>query len=143
MKVKTEIDAWKLANRLFPGDYELDPESKNSAGYPIFRSIEPGSNASICDLYDRLELNYDDGRSENIWIEDRREKGAAVTVGMYRDRTVFGKVKVREVMELDCERAYGLVVKELDDGRQGIEITLANGEIASFGNENVAYVRFG
>ena len=143
MKVKTELDAWKLAKRIFPGDYELDPESRNSAGYPIFRSTRPGSNARICDLYDRLELNYDDGRSENIWIEERREKGAAVTVGMYKNRTVFGEVKVREVMELDCEYAYGLVAKVLDDGRPGIEITLANGEVASFGTENVAYVRFG
>lgn len=142
MKVKTEIDAWKLANRLFPGDYELDPESKNSAGYPIFRSIEPGSNASICDLYDRLELNYDDGRSENIWIEDRREKGAAVTVGIYKERIIFGEVKVQEVKETHYSLIQGMVAKVLDDGRPGIEITLANGEVASFGMENVAYVRF-
>lgn len=81
-----------------------------------------------------------------IWTqekEDRREKGAAVTIGMYRNRTVFGKVKVREVMELDCEYAYGLVAKTLDDGRPGIELTMSDGEKASFGAENVAYVRFG
>lgn len=145
MKVKTEVDAWKLTNRIFPGAYELDPESKNSAGYPIYRSTEPESNAYICGLNDRLELNYDDGHSENIWIEDRmprKPEGADVAIGMYRERTVFGEVMVRDVKEYTYLMVQGLVAKTLDDGRQGIEITLADGEVASFGNENVAYVRF-
>ena len=113
-----------------------------NAGYPIHRSCDPESGAYICDLNDRLELNYDDGRSENIWIEDRGGKGAAVIVGMYEDRTVFGEVKVREVKEIDYCYACGLVAKTLDDGRPGIEITLTDGEVASFGVENIAYVRF-
>lgn len=145
MKVKTELDAWKLANRIFPGDYELDPESKNSAGYPIFRATTPGSNAHICDLNARLELTYDDGHSENIWIEDRmpqKPEAPDVTVGMYQERTVFGEVVVRDVREIHYDMALGLVTKRLDDGELGIEITLADGGIASFRTQNVAYVRF-
>ena len=144
MKGKTEDDASELARRIFPETKGLrDAEASKNAGYPIYRSRDPESNAYICDLHDRLELNYDDGRSENIWIEDRREKGVAVTVGMYRERPVFGEVTVREVKEIKFCYAYGLVAKTLDDGRPGIEITLANDDVASFGAENIAYVKFG
>lgn len=142
VKAKTVSDAWELASWLFPWDYELDPESQSSAGYPIYRSTRPGSNARICDLNDRLELNYDDGRSENIWIEDRLPRQVDAVVGMYKERTVFGEVTVQDVEEILYSLVQGLVTKTLDDGRPGIEITLADGEIASFGVENVAYVRF-
>ncbi len=143
MKVKTEADAWELARRLMPEISERkSAPSSMGAGYPVYRSTTPGSNASVCELHDRLELNYDDGHSENIWIEDRREKGAAVTVGTYRERSVFGEVMVRDVREIHYDMALGLVTKRLDDGDLGIEITLADGGIASFRTPNVAYVRF-
>lgn len=142
MKVKTEADAWELANRIFPGDYEHDPESLSLAGYPIHKSTQPGSNARICDLNNRLQLTYDNGHLENIWIEERLPKGTAATVGIYKERIIFGEVTVQEVKEIHYDLIQGLVAKTLDDGRPGIEITLENGETASFGNENVAYIRF-
>lgn len=142
MKVKTEADAWELANRIFPGDYEHNPESLSSAGYPIYKSTRPGSNARICDLSNRLELTYDNGHSENIWIEERLPKGTAVTVGIYKERIIFGEVTVQEVKEIHYDLIQGMVTKTLDDGREGIELTLEDGSTASFGNENVAYVRF-
>ncbi len=82
MKVCTVKEAWDLAARLFPGDYALDSSSVTRAGYEIYRSVRMDSNARICDLNDRLELNYDDGRSENIWIEERMAKGNALVVGV-------------------------------------------------------------
>lgn len=143
MKVKTEADVWELANRIFPGDYEHNPESLSSAGYPIYKSTRPGSNARICDLNNRLELTYDNGHLENIWIEERLPKGTAVTVGIYKERIIFGEVKVQEVKEIHYSLIQGMVAKVLDDGRPGIELTLVDGETASFGNENVAYIRLG
>lgn len=146
MKVKTEADAWELAKRIFPETHELrDVESSKNAGYPIYWSTDPKSNAHISNLNDRLELNYDDGHSENIWIEDRmpqKPEAPDVTVGMYQERTVFGEVMVRDVREIHYDMALGLVTKRLDDGDLGIEITLADGGIASFRTQNVAYVRF-
>lgn len=144
MKVKKEADAWELAYRIMPGICETrDMERSDGAGYPIYSSSEPGTRDYICDLNNHLELNYGNGHSENIWIEDNLPKGAEVVVGLYKERTVFGNVKVQDVKEIIYDMAQGLTVKMLDDGRQGIEITLADGEIASFGVENVAYVRFG
>ena len=144
VKVKTEADAWNLAYRLMPKVCELrDVERSVGAGYPIYNSSDPETKDYICDLNDRLELNYGDGRSENIWIEDRMPKGAEAIIGMYKERTIFGEVTVRDVKEIPYSVVQGLVVKELDDGRQGIELTLADGKTASFGVENIAYVRLG
>lgn len=148
MKVKTVADAWELAKRIFPGAWERlrDVAASEKAGYPIYRSTDPASNAYICDLDACLDLmNYDDGHTDSIWIEDRmpqKPEAADVTVGMYKDRTVLGEVKVREVVEVPYYMALGLIAKVLDDGRPGIELTMSDGEKASFGAENVAYVRF-
>ena len=147
IKVKTKADACELARRICPEmlDLRVMEEESKKAGYPIYKSRVPGSGAYICDRNDRLELNYDDGHTDNIWIEDwmpQKPEAADVTVGMYKDRVVFGEVKVRDVEEINYCYACGLVAKTLDDGRPGIEITLADGEVASLGVENVAYVRF-
>lgn len=142
MKVATVKEAWELANRLFPTDYEHDEQGSKNAGYPIYMSTLKGSNAHISDLNVRLELNYDDGQSENIWIEEKMKKDNVAVVGMYVEKTVFGEVKVTEVQEITYHYIQGMVNKKLDDGRFGIELTLDGGEIASFGCESVAYIRF-
>lgn len=69
MKVSSVKEAWGLASRLFPTDYEKDEERSARAGYPIHHSTANGVNAWISDFGNRLELNYNDGKSENIWIE--------------------------------------------------------------------------
>lgn len=142
MKVATVKEAWELANRLFPTDYVHDEYGSNNAGYPIYMSTQEGSNAHISDLNTRLELNYDDGRSENIWIEEKEAKGAVAVVGMWVDKKVFGEVTVKDVKEVTYQCVLGMVNKTLEDGRFGIELSLAGGEIASFGCESVAYIRF-
>lgn len=68
MKVSSVKEAWELANRLFPTDYEKDEDRSSRAGYPIYYSTAEGTNAWISDLNNRLELNYSNGESENIWI---------------------------------------------------------------------------
>ena len=70
MKVSSVKEAWKLANKLFPTDYKKDEERSSRAGYPIYHSTADGVNAWISDLGNRLELNYSNGESENIWIEE-------------------------------------------------------------------------
>lgn len=73
MKVSSVKEAWELANRLFPTDYEKDEQSSSNAGYPIYQSTAKGVNAWISDLGNRLELNYPDKPSENIWIEHEQD----------------------------------------------------------------------
>lgn len=69
IKVSTIPEAWELAYKLADaGEYELDKESEERAGYPIFR--EKNSYYSrICDLGCRLEVMKADGTSVNVWIE--------------------------------------------------------------------------
>lgn len=76
MKVSSVKEAWELANRLFPTDYEKDEERSIRAGYPIFYSTANGVDAWISDLGNRLELNYADGKLENIWIELDEDKSS-------------------------------------------------------------------
>ncbi|CAK7008482.1 MAG: hypothetical protein ENTB_01363 [Enterocloster aldenensis] len=137
--VKNIKEAWELAARLFPVDYVLDDARTERAGYPIWHTTAEGVNAWISDLTTRLELNYPNGSTENIWIEQKKDTVAVV--GMYQEKTVFGDVKVKEVKEITYHNIQGIVNKTLDDGRFGIVLTLNDGE-ASFGCESVAYIRF-
>ena len=59
--------AWEIAYMLF-GSYEFDPYKSQNAGYRIYRSSEEDNNGWISDLESRLEINFSDGRSMNIWI---------------------------------------------------------------------------
>lgn len=142
MQVKTVKDAWDLADRLFPTDYEFDAGRSANAGYKIYHTTNEELNAWISELGDRLELNYPDGHSENIWIESNKTKDITAIVGLYYEKTVFGDVKVTEVQEIVYHYVEGLINKTLDDGRFGIEISYGCNEISSFGCENVAYIRF-
>lgn len=142
MKVTTIKEAWELANRLFPTECKYDEQGSKNTGYPIYMSTKEGSNAHISDLGVRLELNYDDRPSENIWIEEKMKKDNVVIVGVYVERPVFGEVKVTEVEEITYHHVQGMVNKTLEDGRFGIEISLDNNEVASFGCESVVYIRF-
>lgn len=141
MKVSTVKEAWELARRLFPSDYELDSSSIERAGYKVYKSTAEGSNARICDLNDRLELNYDNGLSENIWIEEQMVEDNIAIVGMYVERSIFGDVRVKDVKEIPYHHVLGMVNKTLDDGRPGIEIAMLEGGTASFGHDTLAYIR--
>ena len=68
MTVKTMNKAFMIAyNKI--GAVELDEEASSKAGYNIWRSISK-YNDYICELGDRLEINYANGKSENIWIDN-------------------------------------------------------------------------
>ena len=71
MKVTNVKDAWKTADEIFPTDYIKDEAKSVSAGYDIYTSTALGCNDYICDLGDRLEINYyETGKTVNIWIEE-------------------------------------------------------------------------
>lgn len=139
IKVSSREEAWRLADRLFPSDYELEPLDKK-IGHSIYRSTKPGESAWISDLGSRLELNYPNGSSENIWIETGMD--IVVFVGMYEEQPVFGNLVIKNVREIPYHHVKGLVHKELEDGRFGIEITFGEDRTVSFECENVAYIRF-
>ena len=71
MKVTNVKDAWEKADELFPTDYVKDEAKSSRAGYDIYTSTADGCNDYICDLGDRLEINYcETGKTVNIWIEE-------------------------------------------------------------------------
>ena len=68
MKVKNIQQAWYEADRLISNDYLKDYEASEKAGYSIYRSTINHYDY-ICDLGDRLEVNFANGQTVNIWIE--------------------------------------------------------------------------
>lgn len=69
IKCTNHDEALHIAFRLFPYSTTLDHERSKNAGYPIYYATED-ENAYICDLNSRIELNYPDGRTEHIHVED-------------------------------------------------------------------------
>lgn len=59
--VNSKNEAWQTADRIFPTDYELDPQASKNAGYDIYKSTNPANESWISDLSARLELNIDKG----------------------------------------------------------------------------------
>ena len=70
MKVKSKQKAWRKADVLFSTDYMKDDIRSNRAGYDIYYSTAAGVDAWISDLGDRLEVNMENGKTVNIWIDD-------------------------------------------------------------------------
>lgn len=96
LKVDTKKSAWELANRLFPTDYELDGDRSRNAGYMIYYTTNPEMNAWISDLGDRLELNYPNGSSENIWIESQNDNAGLTLMEFLKvmDKDTFVSIGV-------------------------------------------------
>lgn len=68
----SEAEAWKKADAIFGGDYELDEVASKNAGYKVYRSTAEGKYYwYICDLGTRLEVNMDK-ETVNIWIEPQK-----------------------------------------------------------------------
>lgn len=68
MKVDTKQEAFRIVFDKI-GAYKLDEKSSENAGYNIYRSIY-NYNDYACDLGDRVELNTNDNKTLNIWINN-------------------------------------------------------------------------
>jgi len=103
MKVASRRDAWKIANMIFPTDYQRDNGASERAGYPIYYTTAVDMNAWISDLGSRLELNMPDGNSLNIWIDSQTQTEAYV----HRDE-VLGYVQKKLDEYKETEDRYGI-----------------------------------
>ena len=75
MKAKLEVvdkaTAWKIAYDLIDNeDINYDKYISARTGYPVYTNCTEKSMISICDLENRLEVNFRDGKSKNIWIRE-------------------------------------------------------------------------
>lgn len=69
--VKDSADAFNVAARFMPGDWDEDRQASARAGYPVYRCYGEGLYYNyICDLGNRLEVNLGDGSTVNVWIDD-------------------------------------------------------------------------
>lgn len=69
MKANGIKAAWKIVDELTTSDYMYDAARSQRAGYSVYTSTRKGCDEYVCDLGTRLEVNLEDGRSINIWIE--------------------------------------------------------------------------
>lgn len=73
IKVKNKEEALALAKRLLFAECSKSEERSMAAGYDIYTPVEDCDceKGWISDLEDRLEVNYPNGESENIWIAEK------------------------------------------------------------------------
>ena len=109
-------EAWKKANAMFGGDYELDEAGSKNAGYDIYRSTAEGKYYwYICDLGDRLEVNMDN-ETVNIWIEPQK-----YTLDEIREYIVRRRKKLAQTTKI--EAALKKLANDNDLAEQLLEIT--------------------
>lgn len=113
--------AWAIVDELFPGDYTRDDNSSERAGYPIYRATTEGSRAYICDLNSGLEINYDDGSSQRIYIDRDALKAehqqAEQAEALARE---IEKRKAAEEAARKADEARALAQGELEDAREAL-----------------------
>ena len=99
IKCTNHDEALHIAFRLFPYSTTLDHERSKNAGYPIYYATDYGTevgNAYICDLNSRIELNYPDGRTEHIHVEDEGDFNSDI-------QTIIGDISNVRPFEYDGE----------------------------------------
>ena len=69
--VDSKFSAWKLVNRLTNSICHKDDEASKRAGYDVY--TDENKNIHVSDLGVRLEINYANGITENIWIANINE----------------------------------------------------------------------
>ena len=96
MIVHSISEAWSTANELFPTDYIKDENASERAGYPVYRSTVAGRHYDyICDLGTSLELNFSDGRTIRIMIEEPAiEESAKPATTFYLCDKITGEILV-------------------------------------------------
>ena len=70
MKATNKAAAWEMVDEIFPTDYIKNEGKSSRAGYDIYTSTADDETAYICDLGDRLEVNFSNGKSVNVWFDD-------------------------------------------------------------------------
>lgn len=113
--------AWAIVDELFPGDYTRDDNSSERAGYPIYRATSENSRAYICDLNSCLEVNYDDGRSQRIYID--RDALKAEHQQTEQAEALAREIQQRKAAEdaaRKADEARALVQGELEDAREAL-----------------------
>ena len=113
MKVKSIQEAWDVVSKIFPYDYMKYESASQKAGYPIYYSTaSEHPNNWISDLGTRLEVNFENGESENIWIETEEYHHYEVEICSKSYIFVFKCSTMYEALEavVDAGETFGFEV---------------------------------
>ncbi len=109
-RVDTAVEAWLIADKIFPCEFERDDERSERAGYPIYygtKFYNEGVGCWISALGDRLEVCLP-GATVNIWIRPRfiddETYGSAVGQDAYNEMLAAGCV---EASDEEAKRLIG------------------------------------
>jgi hypothetical protein len=113
MNASSKAQAWEMANKIFPTDYEKDEGSSARAGYDIYRMRGdwcPSENYYnwISDLGNRLEINLANGETVNIWIEEEKpefSEGSLESVLEIVDETLY---QINDNISLKLQEKTGI-----------------------------------
>lgn len=62
----TAVKAWEILFDFMPeAVFNKNHEKSEAAGYNVYEF----ANGYVCDLNTRLEINFNNGKTRNIWIE--------------------------------------------------------------------------
>lgn len=109
MIAKNKKQAWTMADKLFPSDYEWSATYTYDAGYDVYTSIAYGSECRIADLGDRLEVTIGD-ETFNIWIENTNRDGYYVD---YNNGFVVGPIETLNDAKLIADERAGYTQKNI------------------------------
>lgn len=117
MKANGRDEAWKIADRIFPTDYQKDDAASERAGYPIYETTstdEKFAGFHISDLNTRLELNMGK-ETVTIWIEEKTNFEDLLKVVTEKRRSA--EIEERQKYNYYCSRTNNAWnwTKEQDD----------------------------
>lgn len=93
MKANSVKEAWQIADKIFPTDYQKDDASSERAGYSIYETTskeEKFAGFHISDLNTRLELNMGN-ETVTIWIEESEDSPKVTIILKDGHKVVYEK----------------------------------------------------
>ena len=69
LTVENELEAWKIVYSLSDNaPIKYNQYVSHRAGYPVYTSEQ--DNLNVCVLGNRLEINFHNGESKNVWFNN-------------------------------------------------------------------------
>lgn len=101
--VDSKRTAWKLVNTLINASCHKDEKASKRAGYDIYTNED--ENVHISDLDIRLEINYADGTTINIWIDEPNAE-------IYEAKPETSETKPKNIKQKLTDKIYELIDRE-------------------------------
>lgn len=101
--VDSKRTAWKFVNTLTNASYHKDEKASKRAGYDIYTNEDGNIHTSDLDI--RLEINYADGTTINIWIDEPNAE-------IYEAKPETSETKPKNIKEKLTDKIYELIDRE-------------------------------